>query len=570
MGGVGIACYLADDAHGRVGTKNIVGNGIGNFLRPAAGVGEVVFAVVLMHPGRLGEIRHINPVYLTVCLRHVVLQLGAVALAVAPNDISRAVIIYQDGGVDAGPTVLRGEAFFVGEQGFPQGIPVGAGDLVCDCHTDAAPVSGDVPVIPAVLAFGYMSGVCLFAVSPPEIIDVQWRRVFRPVLHVGGGVEQPVLHHISCLVAGGIVSGKEPQRVVFHECGRIGCVFVPDDGIAVRFEFVPQHIAPLLLQALQFLFRHRDNRTVTGEEVLAERLRFAGECLQILRCLVFVATGAVEVVHKDVFVPSVQLKHSATLHTRPRASIGINILEILLIRSRQFFRRCLLDAVLYFLAVLVLRVALIEQVEDPVFLDDVGVYAAVFGGEQHLRLALESSKVLVGVGVVGDECLAVVALQREVYHVLPGLAVVDGLWRPHPVGIAEMPAPVLREIDFRVRPVHQILRLQQHDARVCTPALLRVVGVHIRCHDVVAPVLTAQDVRVAYASALADAVAGNNRSVAVQRVPVPGVFTHGEAQLLHQLLVSPAFEVGEEVAGERRVRCFGCAARQHQSPKHHQ
>ncbi len=143
MGGVGIACYLADDAHGRVGTKNIVGNGIGNFLRPAAGVSEVVFAVVLMHPGRLGEIRHINPAYLTVCLRHVVLQFGAVALAVAPNDISRAVIVDQNGGVDAGPTVLRGEAVFVGEQGFPQGIPVGAGDLVCDCHTDAALRRGD-------------------------------------------------------------------------------------------------------------------------------------------------------------------------------------------------------------------------------------------------------------------------------------------------------------------------------------------------------------------------------------------------------------------------------------------
>ena len=112
-----------------------------------------------------------------------------------------------------------------------------------------------------------------------------------------------------------------------------------------------------------------------------------------------------------------------------------------------------------------------------------------------------------------------------------------------------MPAPILREIDFRVRPVHQILRLQQHDARVRAPALLRVVGVHIRCHDVVAAVLTAQDVRVAYASALANAVRSDYGSVAVQRIPVLCVFTHGEAQLLHQLLVSPAFEVGEEVAG---------------------
>ena len=77
-----------------------------------------------------------------------------------------------------------------------------------------------------------------------------------------------------------------------------------------------------------------------------------------------------------------------------------------------------------------------------ILVDNVVVYRTVLRRKQHLRFALESRKVLVGVGIIGDERLTVVALQREVDHIFLRLAVVDSLWCPHPVGIAEVLAPV--------------------------------------------------------------------------------------------------------------------------------
>ena len=120
---------------------------------------------------------------------------------------------------------------------------------------------------------------------------------------------------------------------------------------------------------------------MTGKEVLAEGLWFFCKRLQVLRPLEFIATRTVEVVHQNPILAVVQLEYSAALHMRPRASVCIQILKILLIRSRQFFRRCLLDAVLYFLTVLVLCVALVEEVIHAVLVDDVVVYRTVLGGE---------------------------------------------------------------------------------------------------------------------------------------------------------------------------------------------
>ena len=77
---------------------------------------------------------------LAVNLRHVVLQLSVVALFITPNDIRCAVVIDEDGGVDARPTMLRGEAVLVGEQRFPEGILVGSRNLIAHGYADTAPV----------------------------------------------------------------------------------------------------------------------------------------------------------------------------------------------------------------------------------------------------------------------------------------------------------------------------------------------------------------------------------------------------------------------------------------------
>ena len=127
-----------------------------------------------------------------------------------------------------------------------------------------------------------MSSVGLFAVGPLEVLYAQGRGMFRPVFQVSGRVEQPVLHHITRLIAGGIVSGKEPEGVVFYQYSGVGGVLVADYWVTRALELVRQHITPFLLQASQFVGSHRYHRAVTGKEVLTERLRLLGECLQIL------------------------------------------------------------------------------------------------------------------------------------------------------------------------------------------------------------------------------------------------------------------------------------------------
>ena len=337
MGGVGVAGNLADDAHGGIWAADVVGYGVCNLFGPLTGVGQIILAIIFMHPRGLGEVWYIDAMNLAVNLRHIVLQLGVVALFVTPDDIRCAVIVDEDSGIDARPTVFRGEAILVGEQGFPECVFVRSGNFVANGHADAAPVGGDVPVVASVLTACHVSGVGLMAVGPLEVVDAKGRWIFCPVLHVGGGVEQPVFHHVARLIAGGIVSSKEPESVALHQYGGISSMFVADNGIARALELMLQHIAPFLLQDLQFIGSHRHHRAVTGKEVLAEGLWFFCKRLQVLRPLEFIATRTVEVVHQNPILAVVQLEHSAALHMCPRASVCIQILKILLIRSRHFF-----------------------------------------------------------------------------------------------------------------------------------------------------------------------------------------------------------------------------------------
>ena len=118
----------------------MVGYGIGNLLRPFAGISQIVLALILMRPRRFCETRYLNLMDITINLNHIILQLGIVALAIAPDNIWSTIIVYQDCRIDDTPAMFGSEAIFFGEQRLAQRILVRTCNLVCDCHTDATPV----------------------------------------------------------------------------------------------------------------------------------------------------------------------------------------------------------------------------------------------------------------------------------------------------------------------------------------------------------------------------------------------------------------------------------------------
>ncbi len=105
-------------------------------------------------------------------------------------------------------------------------------------------------------------------------------------------------------------------------------------------------------------------------------------------------------------------------------------------------------------------------------------------------------------------------------------------------------------------PVDEVFRLHHHNPRIVLPPEL--ASIHVGSHDIIASVLAAQNVWVAYTAARADGVACNNRLVAVQRIPVLCVVAESEAQVF--LTVAGAFEIGEEISGEFIVCSFLCGS----------
>ena len=213
-------------------------------------------------------------------------------------------------------------------------------------------------------------------------------------------------------------------------------------------------------------------------------------------------------------------------------------------------RRSLLDTVDILAPVLILRVALVEEVVAAIFIDDVIINRAILGCKELARLALESGEVRIGIGIVADECLTIATLQGEVYHILLRLVIIDSLRCPHPIGIGKVLRKVLRKIDLRVSPVDKVIRLEQYDTRIAAPALLGVEGVHVGSHDVIAAILATQNVGVSDATTLADGVAGDDGAVAIQGIPVHCIFTDGEAQLLLLAAIAATLKVGKEITSK--------------------
>ena len=190
---------------------------------------------------------------------------------------------------------------------------------------------------------------------------------------------------------------------------------------------------------------------------------------------------------------------------------------------------------------------------NAVTLDDIIVDATILGIEEHLWLTLETSEILVGISIIGNETLSAITstLKGEVNHILLCLLIIDGLWSPYPVGIAEVLLVVFLQHDFRVRPVHQVLRFHQYDTRIVFPSILH--RIHIGSHDIIAAIFTTKDMRVTDTATGTDRVAGDDRLVVIERIPVLGILADGKTQMF--LLVATSFEISKEITCILVVGC---------------
>ena len=176
--------------------------------------------------------------------------------------------------------------------------------------------------------------------------------------------------------------------------------------------------------------------------------------------------------------------------------------------------------------------------------------------EQHLRLALQVSKVRVGIApvnaVVGDG--TVLGKQGEIDHVLSCLLVVERLGCPDAYHFGERCAcKAIGEVDGMVFPMHQVPRAHQHDAPVAAPS---EGAAHIGYRHTEPTVVASQDMRVAHTLAEGYGIAAYYRLSVIQGRIVETVVAHGIAYLL--LLGCIACEIDKEIMGGRQCRSQYC------------
>ena len=357
VGGVAVARDLGYDAFVLVWAVGTVRHGVGDLLGPASGKGEVVFTVVFVYPRSLREVELlvVDTLYRAVDLGHVAFQACAVAHLVAPEYPCLPVVVDEDRRVDAYPRVCGVEAILICQQGAPYGVAVGPLGAVGHGHAYARAVGTDEVVVFAV-AFDHMRRISRTRSVPREVGHTQRRGVLRPVDHVGGREDTPVLEFVSVLVALVVMPREQPQRVARDHRRRVGRMLVADDGVARGLEFV---FSPSLAQGIHLLACQGYDAAVARMEILVEGAGDRVETVEVVACLVLVAARGVEVVHQYVTLFAVELEYARPLDGC-LARIGVQIDEILLPRAAQRRGGGLLYAVLYLAALVVLGVALVE------------------------------------------------------------------------------------------------------------------------------------------------------------------------------------------------------------------
>ena len=225
-GAVGVAY---DVARRCPGTGGAVAHGVAQPLVTAGGgKAQVVFVGALVEPraflvivdvGQLGDA--------DLHRSHVVVEQGVVAVGVAPVEVCLSVVVGVDRGVYVVPVLL------LPHERLAQGVAERAVGRVAHEHADAVSVERGIEVVRAVALNGLDGPGPVVAAAPGEVLQRGHGPVLRPVHHVGGAPQQPVVHEESrrALLPGvgnvlgrGIVRGVEEERVAHDERRRVGGV----------------------------------------------------------------------------------------------------------------------------------------------------------------------------------------------------------------------------------------------------------------------------------------------------------------------------------------------------------
>ena len=246
--GVAVAGNLVEDALVFPRAVDALAHGIGRLLGESHGEAQVVPVAPLVDPRRLGvevlarrgerglvDAGDADGHDVAFGLHHVVLELDVVELGVTPEHVGLPVVVDPHRGVDVLPAdgcVLGGHV--VGDEGFRLRHE-GAGGGVRHGHADGFAVDvfvlrRDVPVVfPA--ALDDLAGPCL-AARPGEIRGLQRVGMFGEGLHVRGGEDAPLVHHVAVLVVRAfVVSGVDVHLPAVHQRGRVAQVLVLDEGV---------------------------------------------------------------------------------------------------------------------------------------------------------------------------------------------------------------------------------------------------------------------------------------------------------------------------------------------------
>ena len=124
----------------------------------------------------------------TVGRYHVLVQLDAVGLWVAPIHIGLTIVVDEDAGVDVVPVLL------LPYQRLTQRIAERTVGGVCDQHANAMTMQRSIEVVLAIALYGLYGPGTVLTTAPLEILQRSDSAMFGPVDHIGGRPQQPVVH----------------------------------------------------------------------------------------------------------------------------------------------------------------------------------------------------------------------------------------------------------------------------------------------------------------------------------------------------------------------------------------
>ena len=236
---VGPAAHRAqDDALVLIGAQRAVGHRIGNLrlmaVEGAVAVGEIILAVVFVHPGRLEELfQALDDVHFPVVGDHVFVQLDAAAGILPHEHISLPVVVNKHARVDE--IAVADDARRVdGKQRTAQRVRERPPGMVRHGDADILDIRREIEIIfPVPL---HAVGRPRPGFSPDGLLErpEDDAPVFER-LHVGRHVAV-IVFHVESHRQVTVVAGIDIQGIPEDVGGRVRRVHVRDDGIARQLE----------------------------------------------------------------------------------------------------------------------------------------------------------------------------------------------------------------------------------------------------------------------------------------------------------------------------------------------